>query len=112
MRIRTDALPLRFETHRRAGVLSPGDEELLFGREAVGVRHRMSDHRLLKRTIGNAHASEISDRLAQHALSIVVNAGLDEVTVELIDYALGTRLELLAIRLGPPILRPTDDVDL
>ena len=90
-----------------AAELAPGDEELLLGREAVDGRLRaLALARLLegrgRRCLAPAR-SPID--LAQHQLAVVVDAGLDEVALELVDHALPARLELLEVLVGPPVLR-------
>ena len=68
--------------------LAPGDEELLVRREAVDVgERRLALLRDLERAVRDLRAREVADALAEHELAVVVDAGLDEVAVELPDDA-------------------------
>ena len=63
---------------RVAAELAPGDEELLLGREAVDRRRgRLALARLLEGAVGDLRPGEVADRLAEHQLAVVVDAGLD-----------------------------------
>ncbi len=67
--IRLHDLPLQLDALGGAAVLSPGDEELLLGAEAVDHRDRVALHRPLERPVRHAHAGEIADRLAEDLLA-------------------------------------------
>ena len=66
----------------------------------------------LERQIGDLHAAQVADRLAQHQLAVVMDVRLDVVAVELIDHALRLGLEALAIFRRPPVIQPALRVEL
>src|SRR5215467_12698063 len=111
MRIRLHHQSLLFRTGFVAAKLSPGNEELLFGRELVDVRWtRLALHRFLKSEIGNLRAAEIPDAFAEHQLSVVMHARLDEVVIELVGDTGTASLEILEIGLRPPIAQTAEVV--
>jgi hypothetical protein len=106
-----DELSLRLQAHGMAGGLAPRNEKLLLGCEAIDYWNGVSLHRRLERQVSDAHAGEIGNGFVAHALAIVVNAWLDEVTLELVDQALAALVEILPVFLAPPILRVQLQVD-
>src|ERR1700722_4648002 len=110
MRVGRDPLLLRFRPHRATRNMLPGDEELLLRRDAVNGRHRMPLHRLLKCLISHTHADEIGNGLAQHALAVMVDAGRDEISVELRAYALAALLIFLLVDFRPPFFWTSLDI--
>src|SRR4051812_11553151 len=88
-----DELPLGLDPHRFAAELTPCDEELLLRREAVDRRHRVLRHRLLEREVCQVQAGLVAERLVEHELALVVDAGLDRVALVLVDDALRAALE-------------------
>jgi hypothetical protein len=64
VRIALDHEPLRLGPDGVAARLSPGDEELLLGREAVDGLRRVHLARLVESAPGDARTGEIADRLA------------------------------------------------
>src|ERR1017187_5525800 len=104
VRIRLHHDPLFFNANGIAAPLSPCNEELLFWSESVDVRRaRLAFEGLLEGEERDFGAAEVADALTQHQFAIVVNAGLDEVVVELIHYAGAALLELLQIAVRPPV---------
>src|SRR5215831_919468 len=97
-----------FWTDRIAAKLSPRDEELLLGCEAVGVGDRfLPPLRDLKRAVGDLDAGEVADTLAEHELAIVGDSRFDRIVVELGHDATGPRPELLEVFRGPPVAQST-----
>ena len=111
MRIARDQLPLCLDAHRVSAGLAPGNEKLLFGREAVDVGNRMRAQGLLQRSVGDAYPGKVGNGLVAHAFAVVVNARRDEITVELIDQALAAGSELPVVFVAPPVLRVQSDID-
>src|SRR6266700_663573 len=64
---------LSLEARGIAAELTPGDEELLIGREAVDLFGRLALCGLLERAIGNLQAGQVADRLSQYELPVDVN---------------------------------------
>ena len=61
--------------------------------------------RLLEGQVGDLGACEIADRFAEHQLAVVVDAGLDEVVLELVDDALRPRAGSACQIVGrPPVV--------
>ena len=77
MRIALDHFALRLHPRFISAELSPGDEELLIGSEAINGRLRLRLLIFLKREVGNLCAPEVADRLTQNQLAVVMYAGLD-----------------------------------
>src|SRR5580698_4406636 len=84
--------------------LSPGDEELLFGGKAVDIgRARFALERFFVREKCNLRATQVADTLAEYQFAVVVDAGFDEVIVELVSHTCATLLELGQIVGRPPV---------
>src|SRR5262249_10304953 len=97
VRIALNHYALRFRTRFVAAPLSPGDKELLVGRESVNGGCRMLLLRLLEGQIGNLGPCKIANALSQDEFAIMVDRGLDKVAVELAHNARGAFLEALEI---------------
>src|SRR5262249_25079928 len=86
VRIALDHAALRLGPHRVAAPLAPREEELPLRREAVDRRLRaFALARALVRRERELRAGEVADRLAEHELAVVMDLGLDEVALELVD---------------------------
>src|SRR5437899_8418935 len=103
---------LRLGPRLVAAELSPGDEELLLGREPVADRLRVLAQRLLERGERDARAGEIADRFAEDQAPVVMDGRLDVVALELVHHALAALPEGLEIRRGPPVAQPPGRVEL
>src|SRR4051812_37044419 len=112
MRIALDHEALLLRTDRVATELTPRDEELLLGREAVDRARRRLLLRLAECAEGEVGAAEVADAFAKHELAVVVNAGLYEIALVLIDDALAARGECFEVVGGPPVLEATLGVEL
>ncbi len=106
MRVALHHQPLRFGPGFIAAELSPGNKELLIGREAIDRgRRRLAVLRLLECQISNLHACQVADGFAQNQFALVMNGGLDVVAVELGRHALRLGLKLLQVIGGPPVVQ-------
>src|SRR5882672_10557925 len=104
MRIGLHHQALGLDADLVATELSPGDEELLLGGEAVKVRGTgLAFERFLVRKKCNLRAPQVADAFAQHELAVVVDSGLDEVVVELIGNTSAALLKLLLVCVCPPV---------
>ncbi len=111
MRIGLHHQALGLDANLVAAELSPCDEKLLLGVEAVDIGGtRFALQRLFVGEERHFRTAQVSDAFAQHQLAVVMNAGLDEVVVELIGYAGGAGLELLQVGVGPPIAQAAEKV--
>src|SRR5262249_51334734 len=91
---------------RVAAELPPRDEELLVGSEAVLVgQGRLPAPRDLEGAVGDLRAGEVPDRLAQDEPAVVVESGLDEIVLELVDDTGALLLELLQVVRRPPVVQ-------
>src|SRR5438067_7006239 len=112
VRIALEHQALRLGPRLVAAELSPGDEELLLGREPVADRLRMLAQRLLERGERDARAGEIADRFAKDQAPVVMDGRLDVEALELVHHALAALAEGLEIRRGPPVVQPPGGVEL
>src|SRR5438270_12731080 len=103
MRIALHHQALRLGTYFVAAELPPGDEELLCRRQAVDYRGGPGLLRFLKCQPGDLRAGEVADRFAEYKSAVVMDAGLDEVAVELIRHARRPLLKTFEIFGGPPV---------
>ena len=108
MRVALHHKPLRFGPGFIAAKLSPGNKELLIGREAIDRgRRRLALLRLLECQISNLHACQVADGFAQNQFALVMNVGFDVVAIELGRHALRLGLKLLQVIGGPPVVQPS-----
>src|SRR5271155_2269866 len=95
MRIGLHHQALRLDADRIAAELSPGNKELLLRSEAVDIRRtRFPLKRLLIGKKSDFGTAQVSDALTQYQLAVMMNAGLDEIVIELIGHAGRARMEL------------------
>src|SRR5436190_16657676 len=102
----------RFRPDRVAAELTPADEELLIGREAVDRLRGMLLLCFLKCEVRDLGAGEIADRLAEDEASLMMDAGLDEVVLELIGDARRALVEVLLVIRRPPVFQSSLGVEL
>src|SRR5450755_2272111 len=113
MRIALYHQTLGFGANLVAAELSPGDEELLLGREAVDVgRSRLAFERFLIGEIGDLRSAQVADTFAEHELAVVVDIFLDEVIVELIGDAGSSLLEVFEVGVDPPVAQAAEEIEL
>src|SRR5215469_5478876 len=105
MRVALHHEPLSFRTDSVATKLSPGNKELLVGREAVNCSSRRPALlRFLKRQIGNLGSRQITNTFAKDKLAIVMDVGLNEVAIKLPDNAGRAFLEAFEVIGRPPVI--------
>src|SRR5579862_9957108 len=113
MRIALHHQALRFGTDFVATELTPCDEELLLGSEAVNVRGaRLALQRFLICEVGHLGSPQVSDALAEYELAVVVNVFLDVIVVELIGDAGCAPLKVFQVSLGPPVSQAPQIIEL
>src|SRR4029079_19125995 len=107
MRVGKNLLSHRFGSLFPAPHLRPAQEEPLLGREAVDVcRARFALHRLLKREPRDLQTAEVSDRLTQNELAILVHADLFRPEAgKLLLYTSGALGVILGVYFGPPVFQ-------
>src|SRR6266853_5892347 len=101
MRIALHHLALQLGSDLIAAPLSPGDEELLLGRETLDGRTRVLPLRLVERQIRDLGARQVGDAFTEHQLAVVMDARLDEIAVELTRDTRGLLVKAPEIRLTP-----------
>ena len=86
--------------------LRPTKEEALLGRKAVDVRRtRLSLKRFHESVIRYIEPAEVGNGFARYELALKMQARLRFKTTELVDDAIGARIEVFLIALGPPVLQ-------
>src|SRR5208283_472555 len=90
----------------------PAEEESLVGRHAVNRGDVPPFDRLLKRGVRDRDPAKIRDAFSLDELAVLVQAGLHDVAVELLDDAGGALLEILAVLRRPPISQIALSVEL
>src|SRR5947209_14630653 len=113
MRIDVRQQPRELRPDVRGPTVRVGEEETLLRREAVNRRRaRLAFHRLLPRGISDDQTAQVCDRLADYQFAVLVQARLDLEAVELVDDALGARMEILKIGVRKPVLQITCRIEL
>src|SRR5579871_935945 len=97
--------PLRFRTNLIATPLSPGDKELLLRSVAIDGWFRMCLRRFLEGKISDFCAGKVADAFAQNQLTVMVDAWLDEISIELAHHAGSPIVETSEIVGSPPIVQ-------
>src|ERR1700730_8844717 len=93
-----------FGTLVRAPYLRPAKEEALLRSEAVQIFWtRLPFQGFFIGGVGDRDAAKVTDALAQNKFSVLMQAGLDFVGVELFFDAGRALIEILAVLRGPPI---------
>src|SRR5579864_1173885 len=106
MRVALDHGSLRFRTDLITAPLSPGNKELLLWRVTIDGRLRVGLLSFLESEKSDLDAGEVADAFSQNQLAIVVNAGLNEIAIELADNAGGSILKPLHVYRRPPVVEP------
>src|SRR5580698_3391852 len=111
MRIALHHKTLSLNANFIAPKLSPGDEELLFGREAVDVGGaRFTFERFLVGKECDPGSAQVSNTFTQYEFTVMVNILLDVIVVELVDDAGGALLKVLQIGFRPPVAQAPEVV--
>ena len=111
MRVGLHHEPLPFNAHRIAAELSPGDEKLLLGSEAVDVGGaRLAFQGFLVGEIRDLCAAQVADAFTEHQLAVVVYAIFDKVVIELIGDAGSARLKIFQVLVRPPVAKASEEI--
>src|SRR5579862_8652562 len=105
MRIALHHGSLRFRTNLISTPLSPGNKELLLRSVAIDGWFRMCLRRFLEGKISDFCAGKVADAFAQNQLTVVVDAWLDKVSIELAHHAGSPIVEASEIVGSPPVVQ-------
>ena len=104
MRVTLDHGALRFRTNLITAPLSPGNKELLLWRVTVDGGLRVFLLGFFESQESDLGAGKVANAFTQNKLAIVVNAGLNEIAIELAHHAGSAILKALHVFRRPPIV--------
>src|ERR1700761_4140426 len=104
MRVTLDHGALRFRTNFITAPLSPGNKKLLLRRVTVNGGLWVGLLGFFESQESDLGPGEFTNAFTQNELAVVVNAGLNEIAIELADDARSAILKALQVFGSPPVV--------